>query len=145
MNLFSLFCAFQGGNDISAEELRARFAQSASVGGQLLREFAEHCRGFTPTERSAADQRFDQPLNHNEKSGAGIANLLPGDFVILESAPASLLQGLPEEDRVAIRGVVGKPVLFAGMSFGQAELEFKDARGDLHTIWVESNLIAPAR
>lgn len=72
-------------------------------------------------------------------------NLHPGDLVILESAPPSLLSGLPAEDQVAIRGVVGKPVLFAGMSFGQAELEFKDARGDFHTIWVESNLLAPAR
>jgi len=71
--------------------------------------------------------------------------LSPGDLVILESAPSSLLHGLPDEDQVAIRDVVGKPVLFAGMSYGQAELEFKDARGDFHTIWVESRLIAPVR
>lgn len=72
-------------------------------------------------------------------------NLHPGDIVILASAPPSLMRGLPSEDQDAIRDVVGKPILYTGMSHGQAELEFKDAKGDFHTIWVERTLIAPAR
>ena len=68
----------------------------------------------------------------------------PGDRVILTTAPAALLRGLPKEDQKAIQAIVGQPVTFAGFSYGQAELEFKDARGDDHTIWVEPTLIRPA-
>ena len=69
----------------------------------------------------------------------------PGDRVVLTMAPASLLRGLPENDQEAVRSIVGQPVTFAGFSFGQAELEFKDADGDAHTIWVEAALIEKAR
>jgi hypothetical protein len=68
----------------------------------------------------------------------------PGDRVILTAAPASLLRGLPKEDRQAIRSIVGQPVMLAGFSYGQAELEFKDPQGDDHTIWVETALIRAA-
>ena len=70
--------------------------------------------------------------------------LKPGDLVILTNAPSSLLHGLPKEDQRAIRSIVGQPVTFAGISYGQAELEFTDSQGDEHTIWVESTLIRPA-
>ncbi len=65
----------------------------------------------------------------------------PGDRVMLTAAPTSLPRGLPKEDQKAIRSIVGQPVTFAGVSYGQAELEFKDAEGDCHTIWVETALI----
>ena len=68
----------------------------------------------------------------------------PGDLVVLTSVPSSLLRGLPKEDQTAIQSIVGRPVTFAGMSYGQAELEFTDGQGDDHTIWVETNLIRPA-
>lgn len=68
----------------------------------------------------------------------------PGDRVILTSAPASLLRGLPKEDQKAIRSMVGQSVTLAGFSYGQAELEFTDAQGDDHTIWVETALIRAA-
>lgn len=68
----------------------------------------------------------------------------PGDRVILTVAPASLLRGLPKEDQKAIRSMVGQPVTLAGFSYGQAELEFTDAQGDDHTIWVETALIRAA-
>jgi len=68
----------------------------------------------------------------------------PGDRVILTTAPASLLRGLPKEDQKAIRSMIGHPVTLAGFSYGQAELEFTDARGDDHTIWVETALIRAA-
>ena len=68
----------------------------------------------------------------------------PGDSVILTTAPATLLRGLPKEDQKAIRSIVGEPVILAGFSYGQAELEFKDARRDDHTVWVETVLIRAA-
>jgi hypothetical protein len=68
----------------------------------------------------------------------------PGALVILTSVPSSLLRGLPKEDQSAIRAIVGKPVTLAGFSYGQAELEFADAQGDDHTIWVEKKFIRPA-
>lgn len=71
-------------------------------------------------------------------------DLRPGCRVILISAPPSLLQGLPDEDQQAIASIVGKPITFAGFSYGRAELEFVDSDGDDHTIWVETDLIKPA-
>ena len=71
-------------------------------------------------------------------------DLEPGSLVILTSAPAPMLQGLPKEDQTAIRSIVGKPVTLSGFSYGQAELEFTDAQGDGHTIWVDTELLRPA-
>lgn len=71
-------------------------------------------------------------------------NLQPGDLVIVLSIPSALLSGLPEDDQDAILSVVGKPVKFAGMSYGQAEIEFRDPRGDEHTIWIDADQIRPA-
>jgi hypothetical protein len=73
-----------------------------------------------------------------------MSDLQPGDRVILTKAPASLLRGLPKDDQRAIRSIVGRSVVFAGFSYGQAELEFKDAQGDDHTVWVEPSLIKAA-
>jgi hypothetical protein len=53
-------------------------------------------------------------------------NLQPGDLVIILSVPPTLLSGLPEDDQIAIRSIVGKPVKFTGISYGQAEIEFRD-------------------
>ena len=71
-------------------------------------------------------------------------DLRPGDLVVLISVPPTLMSGLPEEDQTAISSVIGKPVTFAGFSYGQAEVEFKDGHGDEHTIWVDADLIKPA-
>ena len=71
-------------------------------------------------------------------------NLQPGDLVVILSLPPTLLSDLPEDDQTEIRAVIGKPVKFAGMSYGQAELEFKDSHGDEHTIWVDIDQIKPA-
>ena len=67
-----------------------------------------------------------------------------GDMVILDTLPAGLLHGLPEEDQAAIRAIIGRPVMLAGYSFGQAELEFVDDAGDNHSIWVERSLLRAA-
>lgn len=71
-------------------------------------------------------------------------NLQPGDFVVLLSVPATLMSGLPDEDRVAIQETIGKTVRFSGMTYGQAELEFRDSHGNGHTIWVDTDHIRPA-
>ncbi|HZK89475.1 MAG TPA: hypothetical protein VFC56_04940 [Stellaceae bacterium] len=73
-----------------------------------------------------------------------MADFEPGDRVILTSVSVALLRGLPKEDQKAIRSIVGRPVLLAGFSSGQAELEFTDDQGDDHTIWVETALIKAA-
>jgi hypothetical protein len=73
-----------------------------------------------------------------------MSSLQPGDFVVLLSVPAALIFGLSEEDKIAVKSVIGKTVRFAGISFGQAQLEFKDSRGDEHTIWVDVGHIRPA-
>jgi hypothetical protein len=68
----------------------------------------------------------------------------PGRLVILGSATPELLKGLPEEDQIAIRAIVGRPVTYVGHTYGQAEIEFVDGSGDGHTIWVEPSLLRPA-
>jgi hypothetical protein len=70
-----------------------------------------------------------------------MADLVRGRKVVLKSAPSALLNGLPEEDQIAIRAIVGRPVLLAAFRHGQAELEFTDSAGDEHTIWVEPDLL----
>ena len=55
--------------------------------------------------------------------------LEPGSMVVLNSLPPGLLLGLPDEDQVAIRSIVGHPVVFAGYSWGAAEIEFVDFAG----------------
>ena len=72
--------------------------------------------------------------------------LRPGDFVMLTAAPPSLLRGLPKEDQLAIKAIVGQPVRLAGYDpDGEAELEFTDANGDDHTVWVAAGLVKPTR
>jgi hypothetical protein len=65
----------------------------------------------------------------------------PGHKVVLNTLPPALLYDLPEEDQAAIISIIGQPVTFAGYSFGQAELEFVDAAGDGHSVWVEPDLL----
>jgi hypothetical protein len=72
------------------------------------------------------------------------SHLKPGSLVILTKAPATLLRGLPPEDKKAIKSIIGKPITLAGFSYGQAELEFRDDEGGYHSIWVETNFIKPA-
>jgi hypothetical protein len=67
-----------------------------------------------------------------------------GRPVILKAIPPGLLNGLPEEDQTAIRAIVGRPVTFAGYSFGEAELEFTDDAGDGHSVWVAASYLQAA-
>ncbi|HVO60593.1 MAG TPA: hypothetical protein VMT53_06635 [Terriglobales bacterium] len=66
----------------------------------------------------------------------------PGQNVKLRALPAGFLDGLPQEDQKAILNVVGKRILLTRYEEdGRAELAFRDAEGDLHTIYVEPNYI----
>ena len=66
----------------------------------------------------------------------------PGDTVILRRLPRGLLNGLSREDQVAINDIVGKPVLLVKYDEdGRAELEFTDAKGTLHSIYVDATAI----
>jgi hypothetical protein len=66
----------------------------------------------------------------------------PGDSVVLIEAPPGLLKGLPIEDQKTISEVVGKAILFVGNDEdGRAELEFTDAEGAIHAIYVSPSVI----
>jgi nucleoside permease NupC len=61
-----------------------------------------------------------------------------GDDVTLLEAPLVLLNGLPEEDQVAIRAQVGKRLKINEFdAYGYAELEFQDQEEVIHFIFVE--------
>jgi len=69
----------------------------------------------------------------------------PGEKVVLTEVPPGLLDDLPEEDQQAIRAVVGKPILFNEYDEdGRAGLEFTDADGNCHFIYVSPGFIRPA-
>jgi hypothetical protein len=73
-------------------------------------------------------------------------SLCPGDSVVLLSVPEALLKDLPVEDQAAIKKAVGGNVSFVDFDkFGDAELEFTDDEGVLHSIWVSPDHIQPKR
>lgn len=60
-----------------------------------------------------------------------------GDSVILAEIPDTLLANLLPEDQEAIRAQKGHSLTIEGFDgWGNAELEFTDAREHIHTIWV---------
>jgi hypothetical protein len=62
----------------------------------------------------------------------------------LKGLPPGLIGDLPIEDRQALLSVVGKQLhLNAYDEDGRAELEFTDAQGVSHTIWVDPQFIDP--
>jgi hypothetical protein len=64
--------------------------------------------------------------------------VVSGDEVVLLEAPLSLLNGLPEEDQIAIRAQVGKKLRINEFDvYGNAELEFIDEHDVIHFVWVE--------
>lgn len=61
-----------------------------------------------------------------------------GDRVRVVEIPPSLPRGLPDQDQLAIRGQVGKTLAIEDFNeAGDAELEFADGDGNIHTIWLE--------
>lgn len=79
------------------------------------------------------------PLKHLDCDGYALS---AGDVVLLVKVPDSLLSGLPVEDQDAIRSQIGKVLkVDAFDNYGNAEVEFVDNNGDLHTIWVNSTYL----
>ena len=68
---------------------------------------------------------------------AKLRTLQAGCMVTVLSLPAGFLDGLEPVDQVAIQAIVGHPVLFNEYDErGYAELQFTDANGVIHFIWV---------
>ena len=75
-----------------------------------------------------------------------LKNAKPGDIVVLDRLPPGLLKGLPKEDEIAIREIVGKQVLLVGYDDdGRAELEFADRNGHTHSVFVDPCFIRISR
>jgi hypothetical protein len=69
----------------------------------------------------------------------------PGDRVILKECPAGLLDDLPAADQQAISTIIGKPVQLNEYDVdGRAELEFTDADGVIHFLFVRPEFIGVA-
>ena len=70
------------------------------------------------------------------------ARNLIGEMVVLIAIPPRMLDNLPEEDQLAIKEIVGKPVLLNEYDdAGRAELEFKDRDGHPHYLFVAPEFI----
>ena len=70
----------------------------------------------------------------------------PGGKVVLIEVPPGLLDDLPTEDQKAISNVVGKPIVLNEYDDdGRAELEFNDADGNSHLIYVSPDFIRPSK
>ena len=68
-----------------------------------------------------------------------------GDRVVLIELPPGLLDELPTEDQEAISAIVGKTVVLNEYDdVGRAELEFNDAGGNIHLIYVNPEFIRVA-
>lgn len=65
--------------------------------------------------------------------------------VVLMALPQEFLDDLPVEDQAAISKAVGKTITLNGYEVdGRAELEFSDAEGVIHTIYVDPKFIVKA-
>lgn len=77
--------------------------------------------------------------NHQKPILDLIGNFLnEGDTVKLLNASEGLLRGLPSTDQSAIQDQVNKTMTIQSFNeYDHIELEFTDANGDMHFIWVE--------
>jgi hypothetical protein len=65
-----------------------------------------------------------------------------GSKVVLKRVPPGLLDGLPVEDQRAIASIVGVPIRLSGFDDGRLELEFVEADGTIHSIYVDSKYVS---
>ena len=64
-----------------------------------------------------------------------------GDHVLIETISDSLLTGLLEEDKKAIRSQIGRELVVAGFdNYENAELEFNHS-DSIHTIWIKASAL----
>jgi len=64
-----------------------------------------------------------------------------GSKVVLTKIPPGLLDGLPVEDQKAIGAIVGVPIQLSGFDDGRLKLEFVEADGTIHSIYVDSKYV----
>ena len=79
-----------------------------------------------------------------QKRAANSRKYLPrvGGKVVLEKLPPGLIDGLPEEDQKAISAIVGVPIRLSGYDDdGRLELEFVEANGTIHSIYVDRRYV----
>ncbi len=79
-----------------------------------------------------------------QKKTANSRKHLPrvGGKVVLEKLPPGLIDGLPEEDQKAISAIVGVPIRLSGYDDdGRLELEFVEANGTGHSIYVDRKYV----
>lgn len=75
---------------------------------------------------------------HHAPTDCNRLPLVVGDDVVIVTTPEQLLEGLPDEDQTAILAQVGQTLKVSGFDeYGYAEIEFVDAKGIAHTIWIE--------
>jgi hypothetical protein len=69
-------------------------------------------------------------------------NLTPGHRVVLRALPEGFIDDLPQEDQRAVSVVIGQRILLNGYDAdGRAELEFTDAQGIIHFIYVDPKFL----
>ena len=68
-----------------------------------------------------------------------------GTMVVLKVLPTGFLNDLPRSDQEAILAIVGKPLPLVACDddSGRAELQFIDACGVSHSIWVHPDNLEP--
>jgi hypothetical protein len=65
-----------------------------------------------------------------------------GEKVVLKGLPPRFLDNLPKSDQIAIAKVIGTAILLLDYDEdGRAELEFTDAKGIIHFIYVDPKYI----
>jgi len=70
----------------------------------------------------------------------------PGEKVVLIGLPPKFLEDLPAKDKRAISKRVGTQIkLKAYDELGRAELEFREAKGIYHVIWVAPSFVRPVK
>ena len=72
-------------------------------------------------------------------------SLRTGSKVVLKSVPPGLLEGLPVKDQKAIVSIVGVPIRLSGFDDGKLELEFVEADGTIHSIYVDSKYVRASK
>lgn len=67
-----------------------------------------------------------------------------GEEVVVERLPERFLDDLPKFDQKAILSIIDKPLCVVGVDDDRVELEFKDARGNTHWIYLDSRYVKAA-
>jgi hypothetical protein len=79
--------------------------------------------------------------NHKLLDRAG-KPLAAGNSVAIRKIPQELISGLPNEDQAAILACLDRIFSISDFdAYGHVEIEFTDAEGVLHTIWIRPDCL----